>query len=170
VIPAFRTITDEVKAAGAVIDPADLPRWRAWRFRPELSAALVAFGRAVLSRQRWQPRDDGAEIEELLDAHVAAAVRAKAAGFQGVEVWAAYHSLLDQFWTPWSNQRDRPVGRKAGKPDAVLARADRACAAPAARISSWAWHQLFSGYEVTLGAEALCEIVDLHDRPGMSIM
>ena len=47
----------------------------------------------------------GAEVEELLDAHVAAAVRAKAAGFQGVEVWAAYHSLLDQFWTPWSNQR-----------------------------------------------------------------
>ena len=35
----------------------------------------------------------------------AAAVRAKAAGFQGVEVWGAYHSLIDQFWTPWSNQR-----------------------------------------------------------------
>ena len=46
-----------------------------------------------------------AEIEELLQAHVSAAIRAKKAGFQGVEVWAAYHSLLDQFWTPWSNQR-----------------------------------------------------------------
>ena len=26
-------------------------------------------------------------------------------GFRGVEVWAACHSLLDQFWTPWSNSR-----------------------------------------------------------------
>ena len=52
-----------------------------------------------------------AEIEELLDAHVAAALPRQGGGFQGVEVWAAYHSLLDQFWTPWSNQRDRPMGR-----------------------------------------------------------
>ena len=28
------------------------------------------------------------------------------AGFDGVEVWAAYHGMLDQFWTPWSNRRD----------------------------------------------------------------
>ena len=47
-----------------------------------------------------------AEIEELLASHLAAAVRAKACGYQGVEVWAAYHSLIDQFWTPWSNTRD----------------------------------------------------------------
>ena len=45
------------------------------------------------------------EIEELLDAHAAAALRSKDSGFQGVEVWAAYNSLLDQFWSPWSNKR-----------------------------------------------------------------
>lgn len=45
------------------------------------------------------------EIEETIDAFVKAAIRCQKAGFDGVEVWAAYHSLLDQFWTPFSNQR-----------------------------------------------------------------
>ena len=46
-----------------------------------------------------------AEIEELIDSFVHAAVRAQAAGFDGVELFAAYHAVIDQFWTPWSNRR-----------------------------------------------------------------
>ncbi|WP_297770167.1 FAD-dependent oxidoreductase [uncultured Roseovarius sp.] len=46
-----------------------------------------------------------AEIEETIDAFVQAAVRCQKAGFDGVEVWAAYNCLLDQFWAPFSNQR-----------------------------------------------------------------
>src|SRR6185503_10019380 len=46
-----------------------------------------------------------AEIDELIDGFVAAAARARAGGFDGVEVFAAYHALVDQFWTPWSNRR-----------------------------------------------------------------
>jgi 2,4-dienoyl-CoA reductase-like NADH-dependent reductase (Old Yellow Enzyme family) len=46
-----------------------------------------------------------AEIRELIDGFVAGAVRAQAAGFDGVEIFAAYHALVDQFWTPWSNRR-----------------------------------------------------------------
>jgi 2,4-dienoyl-CoA reductase-like NADH-dependent reductase (Old Yellow Enzyme family) len=45
------------------------------------------------------------EIDEVVDGFVAAAVRAQAAGFDGIEVFAAYHALVDQFWTPWSNRR-----------------------------------------------------------------
>ncbi|MCP4817654.1 MAG: oxidoreductase, partial [Shimia sp.] len=45
------------------------------------------------------------EIEEIIDSFVAAAIRCQKAGFDGVEVWAAYHCLLDQFWTPFSNNR-----------------------------------------------------------------
>lgn len=45
------------------------------------------------------------EIEETIQAFVQAAIRCKKAGFDGVEVWAAYHCLLDQFWTPFSNTR-----------------------------------------------------------------
>ncbi len=46
-----------------------------------------------------------AGIAETIDGFVQAARRCQKAGFDGVEVWAAYHSLLDQFWTPFSNQR-----------------------------------------------------------------
>lgn len=45
------------------------------------------------------------EIEETIAAFVAAARRCQQAGFDGVEVWAAYHCLLDQFWAPFSNRR-----------------------------------------------------------------
>ncbi|MFV0513718.1 MAG: oxidoreductase, partial [Jhaorihella sp.] len=47
-----------------------------------------------------------AEIEQTIDGFVQAARRCRDAGFDGVEVWAAYHCLLDQFWTPFSNSRD----------------------------------------------------------------
>jgi 2,4-dienoyl-CoA reductase-like NADH-dependent reductase (Old Yellow Enzyme family)/thioredoxin reductase len=46
-----------------------------------------------------------AEIHELIEGFVAAARRARAGGFDGVEIFAAYHALVDQFWTPWSNRR-----------------------------------------------------------------
>jgi len=47
-----------------------------------------------------------AEIEEIIEAFAQAARRARESGFDGVEIFAAYHALIDQFWTPWSNRRD----------------------------------------------------------------
>jgi NADPH-dependent 2,4-dienoyl-CoA reductase/sulfur reductase-like enzyme len=47
-----------------------------------------------------------AESEETIDGFVQAARRCRESGFDGVEVWAAYHGIVDQFWTPWSNRRD----------------------------------------------------------------
>ena len=46
-----------------------------------------------------------AEILELIDGFVAAARRAQASGFDGVEVFATYHAVVDQFWGTWSNRR-----------------------------------------------------------------
>ena len=46
-----------------------------------------------------------AEIHEVIDGFVSSARRAQEAGFDGVEIFAAYHALVDQFWTPWSNRR-----------------------------------------------------------------
>ena len=46
-----------------------------------------------------------AEIDELIGAFVRAAGAGAARGFDGVELFAAYHALIDQFWTPWSNRR-----------------------------------------------------------------
>ena len=45
------------------------------------------------------------EIDEVIDGFIAGARRAQAAGFDGVEIFAAYNALVDQFWTPWSNRR-----------------------------------------------------------------
>ncbi len=167
VIPAFRVITDEVKDAGAVII--------------QQLYHIGAHGDADLSfAPHWSPSGGpsyhdsdgshamtGAEVEELLDAHVAAAVRAKAAGFQGVEVWAAYHSLLDQVWTPWSNQRvDQWGGSLEGRTRfsrLLIERVRRACGEDFVVGLAVSYSE---AYEVTLGAEALCEILSLHDRTG----
>lgn len=167
VIPAFRTITDEVKAAGAVI--------------LQQLYHIGAHGDSDLSfAPHWSPSGGpsyhdsdgshamtGAEVEELLEAHVAAAVRAKASGFQGVEVWAAYHSLLDQFWTPWSNQRtDAWGGSLKGRTRfsrELIERVRRACGEDFVVGLAVSYSE---AYEVTLGAEALTEILELHDRTG----
>ena len=167
VIPAFRTITDEVKDAGAVI--------------LQQLYHVGAHGDSDLSfAPHWSPSGGpsyhdsdgshamtGAEVEDVLEAHVSAAVRAKAAGFQGVEVWAAYHSLLDQFWTPWSNQRTDQWGGS-------LENRTRFSRTLIERVRRTCGEQFIVGlaisyspaYEVTLGAEALCEIIGLHDRTG----
>lgn len=70
-------------------------------------------------RESWSPSglpsyhdSDGSHamtesaIREVIDGFVDAAVRAKACGFDGVEVFAAYNAIVDQFWLPWSNRRD----------------------------------------------------------------
>ena len=45
-------------------------------------------------------------IDSAIEGFVQAARRAQESGFDGIELFAAYHALIDQFWTPWSNRRD----------------------------------------------------------------
>ncbi|MFC6688148.1 oxidoreductase [Jhaorihella thermophila] len=110
VIPHFRRITEAVHDEGAVI--------------LQQLYHVGAHGDADNSwHAHWSPSggpswhdSDGshamteAEIEETIDGFVQAAIRCRKAGFDGVEVWAAYHCLLDQFWTPFSNTRDDKWG------------------------------------------------------------
>ena len=167
VIPHFRKVTEPVKDAGAVI--------------LQQLYHVGAHGDSDLSFQpHWSPSggpsyhdSDGshavteAEILELIDAHVAAAVRCKAAGFQGVEVWAAYHSLLDQFWTPWSNRRDDRWGgsleNRTRMSRTIIERIRRECGEDfiiGLAVST------SDSQSVTLGVESLSEIVALHDATG----
>jgi 2,4-dienoyl-CoA reductase-like NADH-dependent reductase (Old Yellow Enzyme family)/thioredoxin reductase len=109
-----------------------------------------------------------AEIEELIQSFVAAADRARQAGFDGVEIFAAYHSLIDQFWTPWSNRRDDRWGgsldnrvRFSGE---ILSRIRETCGPDfivglAVSVDQFA--------EPALSLEALTEIASWHDERGL---
>ena len=167
IIPHFQRITAKVKQAGAVIC--------------QQLYHIGAHGDSDLSfAPHWSPSggpsyhdSDGshqmteAEIVELLEAHLAAAIRAKKSGFQGVEVWAAYHSLLDQFWTPWSNRRTDQWGGS-------LENRTRFSRMLIENIRSACGEDFIIGlaisyspaYSVTLSAQDLCEIIALHDATG----
>lgn len=105
VIPHFRKITEAVHHEGSLI--------------LQQLYHVGQHGDADNSYQaNWSPSglpsfhdSDGShamnevEIEETIEGFVQSARRCREAGFDGVEVWAAYHGLLDQFWTPWSNPK-----------------------------------------------------------------
>jgi 2,4-dienoyl-CoA reductase-like NADH-dependent reductase (Old Yellow Enzyme family) len=106
VIPGFRAITEAGHAEGALMvhqlyhvgqhadaDNSFEPNWSP----SGLPSYLDSDGSHAMSE---------AEIEVSIEAFVQAARRARESGFDGVEIYAAYHALLDQFWTPWSNRRD----------------------------------------------------------------
>ena len=112
IIPAFRRVTDACRAANPDVvmihqlyhvgqhgdaDNSFAPNWS--------PSGLPSYHDADGSHAMT-----GAEIEELLDGFVAAAARAQASGFDGIEVFAAYHAVVDQFWAPWSNRREDDWG------------------------------------------------------------
>lgn len=109
-----------------------------------------------------------AEIWETIEGFIQAARRCREAGFDGVEVWAAYLGLVDQFWTPWSNRREDQWGgsldnrtrfsreimigiRSECGPDFIIGLA----------ISDEPDHS------VVLSRDELAEIVALHDDVGL---
>lgn len=110
VIPHFRKITDAVHAHGTVVlqqlyhigqhGDADLS------FAPNWSpSGLPSYHDSDGSHAM-----SNAEIEEIIAAFTRAARRCQLAGFDGIDLFAAYHSLFEQFWSSWSNKRDDSWG------------------------------------------------------------
>jgi 2,4-dienoyl-CoA reductase-like NADH-dependent reductase (Old Yellow Enzyme family)/thioredoxin reductase len=106
VVPYFRIITDAVHQHGTTIlqqlyhvgqhgdsDLSFMPHWS--------PSGLASYHDSDGSHAMRE-----AEILETIASFTKAAKRCQAAGFDGVDLFAAYHALLDQFWTPWSNKRD----------------------------------------------------------------
>ena len=110
VIPYFRKLTDAVHAHGTTIlqqlyhvgqhgdsDLSFAPHWS--------PSGQPSYHDSDGSHAMTEP-----EILEVIDGFTQAAVRCQAAGFDGVDLFAAFHCLLDQFWSGWSNQRDDQWG------------------------------------------------------------
>jgi 2,4-dienoyl-CoA reductase-like NADH-dependent reductase (Old Yellow Enzyme family)/thioredoxin reductase len=168
VIPHFRKVTDAIRGNGAVAiqqlyhvgqhADADNSFHAGWS-----PSGLPSYHDSDGSHAMTE-RD----IEETIDGFVQAARRCRAAGFDGVEVWAAYHSMLDQFWTPWSNRRDDRWG-------GTLENRTRMSREVMGRIRRECGEDFIVGVavndepevEVALKREALAEIVDLHDRDNL---
>jgi 2,4-dienoyl-CoA reductase-like NADH-dependent reductase (Old Yellow Enzyme family)/thioredoxin reductase len=106
IVPHFRKITDAVHSHGAAIchqlyhvgqhgdfDNSYEPSWS--------PSGLPSFHDSDGSHAMTE-----GEIEDVIEGFVQAARRAKAAGFDGVEIFAAYNAIVDQFWLPFNNRRD----------------------------------------------------------------
>ena len=148
IIPAFRRVTDACRAANPDVvmihqlyhvgqhgdaDNSFAPNWS--------PSGLPSYHDADGSHAMTERGDRGARSRGSWRRPA----RAQASGFDGIEVFAAYHAVVDQFWTPWSNRRDRRVGRLVREPDALLGRAAAAgSASAAATTSSSGWRSAWT--------------------------
>ena len=74
----------------------------------EAAARASVKRRAAGSEAAKGVEDDSfeAEIEELIEGFITAARRDHEAGFDGVDIFAGYNCLVDQFWSTVTNKRD----------------------------------------------------------------
>ena len=165
VIPHFRKITDTVHDEGALIlqqlyhvgqhGDADNSYHANWS-----PSGLPSYHDSDGSHTMLET-----EIEETIEGFVQAARRCRDAGFDGVEVWAAYHGLVDQFWTPWSNLRtDRWGGSLENRirfSREIITRIRKICGEDF--IVGIAVNDE-PDFEVALQRESIAEIIATHDK------
>ena len=106
VIPHFRQLTEGVRAHGAVVLQQLYHVGQHGDWDNSFEASPSPSGLPSYHDSHGSMRMSETDIEAQIAAFVAAAVRAQAAGFDGIELFAAYNALIDQFWTPFNNRRD----------------------------------------------------------------
>jgi 2,4-dienoyl-CoA reductase-like NADH-dependent reductase (Old Yellow Enzyme family) len=105
VIPHFKRITTECRKEGAVIlhqiyhTGAHGDQDNSWE--PYWSPS----GTPSMSDPWGSHAMTEVEIQELIASFVQAARRDRDAGFDGVDLFAGYNCLIDQFWSPLTNKR-----------------------------------------------------------------
>ena len=167
VVPHFRKITDAVHDQGTTI--------------VQQLYHVGQHGDSDLSfAPHWSPSghpsyhdSDGShcmsekDIEEVIEGFTRAAMRCRQAGFDGVDLFAAYHALLDQFWTPWSNRREDRWGgsleNRTRLSVSIMNSIRKACGDDFIIGVSVSYSE-HTPYNLTL--EDLQEIITLHDRSG----
>ena len=165
VIPHFRRVTEACQEHGAVMihqlyhvgQHADVDNSFEAGWSP---SGLPSFHDSDGSHAMTE-----AEIEEIIESFVQAARRARESGFDGIEIFAAYNAIVDQFWTPWNNRRE---DRWGGSFENRM----RFSTEILSRIRRQVGEDFIIGMavsmdptvEVALTLEALQEIVAYHDR------
>ncbi|MCP4070973.1 MAG: FAD-dependent oxidoreductase [Hyphomicrobiales bacterium] len=168
VIPHFRKITEVIKQHGAVAIQQLYHVGQHGDADNSFHANWSPSGQPSYHDSDGSHKMNEREINETIEGFVNAARRCHQAGFDGVEVWAAYHSMLDQFWTPWSNRRDDKWGGS-------LENRTRMSREIITRIRQVCGEDFIIGLSISdepdvdimLSREALAEIIALHDQSQM---
>jgi len=109
-IPGLRNLADAIHRHGAKIAMQIGHGGRASRSEV-IGAQPVSCSSVELKRSKELPRAlTISEIKGLVDSFIHAAIRAKAAGYDGVEVHCAHNYLLRQFISPYTNVRTDEYG------------------------------------------------------------
>ena len=168
IIPHFRRITEACHEHGTVMIQQLYHVGQHGDYDNAFEAAWSPSGLPSYHDADGSHAMSEAEIAEIIEAFAQAARRAHEAGFDGVELFAAYHALIDQFWTPWSNRRDDRWGGS-------FANRMRFSTEIIGRIRRLVGEDFIIGIAVnhdpdiavSLSLEALCEIVAYHDQRGL---
>ncbi|MDX1528084.1 MAG: oxidoreductase, partial [Gammaproteobacteria bacterium] len=168
VIPHFRRITDACHEHGAVMIQQIYHVGQHGDFDNSFEPSWSPSGLPSYHDSDGSHAMSKAEIAEVIEGFAQAARRAQASGFDGVELFAAYHALIDQFWTPWSNRRDDDYG-------GTLQNRVRFSREIIERIRTLVGEDFIIGLavncdpdiDVALSIESLCEIVAWHDERGL---
>jgi 2,4-dienoyl-CoA reductase-like NADH-dependent reductase (Old Yellow Enzyme family)/thioredoxin reductase len=110
VVPHFRRITDACHEHGAIMIQQMYHVGAHGDWDNSFEASHSPSGAPSMHDSDGSHRMTAGEIEATIDAFVATAVRAKAAGYDGVELMAAYNAIIEQFWSPLANRRDDAFG------------------------------------------------------------
>ena len=168
VVAPFRRVTDAIRGNGALAIQQLYHVGQHGDADNSFHPAWSPSGLPSYHDSDGSHRMNGGEIEQTIDGFVEAARRCHEAGFDGVEIWAAYHGLVDQFWTPWSNRRDDQWGgsleNRTRFSREILARIRRRCGEDfivGLAVSDE------PEVEVALAREALAEIVARHDQENL---
>jgi len=165
VIPKFREITEAVKQHDTVVLQQLYHVGEHGDYDNSFHANWSPSGMPSFHDSDGSHAMTAAEIEETLQCFEDAAWRARESGFDGIELFATYHALIDQFWTPWSNRRDDRWGGS-------FANRMRFSATLMDRIRKRCGDDFIIGLavnmhpevEVSLSIEAMQEIVAWHDE------
>jgi 2,4-dienoyl-CoA reductase-like NADH-dependent reductase (Old Yellow Enzyme family) len=110
VIPHFRRITDACHEHGTVMIQQLYHVGAHGDWDNSFAANHSPSGAPSMHDSDGSHKMTVAEIDATIDAFADAAGRAQAAGYDGVELMAAYNAIIEQFWSPQANRRDDRYG------------------------------------------------------------